>query len=90
MTSRLTYTVPEAADLLGISARGIYRAVTEGRLPSLRLGHRVLIPAQALQTWIAQGTYIPEPASTAIASPCVITRLESMPTRRPRRRILAD
>lgn len=90
MTNRLTYTVPEVADLLGLSARTIYRAVTEGRLPSIRLGHRVLIPAQALQTWIAQGTLMPEPARNVAAARVTQTRLNPIPIRRSRRRVLSD
>lgn len=45
---RLTLTVEEAAGLLGISRNLAYELVADGRLPSIRLGRRVLVPRQAL------------------------------------------
>lgn len=45
---RLTLTVEEAASLLGISRNLAYELVADGRLPSIRLGRRVLVPRQAL------------------------------------------
>lgn len=41
---RLTYTVDEAADLLGISRALAYEAVRRGEIPSLRIGRRILVP----------------------------------------------
>jgi excisionase family DNA binding protein len=40
---RRTLTVEEAAAVLGISRAGAYRLVSNGELPSIRLGARVLI-----------------------------------------------
>ena len=45
---RLTLTVDEAADLLGISRSLAYEVVRLGELPSLRLGRRILIPRRAI------------------------------------------
>ena len=45
---RLTLTVDEAADLLGISRSLAYELVRIGELPSLRLGRRILIPRRAI------------------------------------------
>ena len=90
MTSRLTYTVPEVAELLGISSRSIYRAVHSGTLPNIHLGQRVLIPAQALQAWIAQYTLVPITTYETTASHPVVAGPQVIPNRRPRRRILAD
>ena len=45
---RLTLTVEEAADLLGISRAFAYDLVARKRLPSLKLGRRLIIPRQAL------------------------------------------
>lgn len=39
-----TFTVPEAADELGISAWCYYQAVKRGELPAIRVGHRLLVP----------------------------------------------
>lgn len=49
MTERLTYTVMEAAKILGIGRDTAYRAVLEGQIPSIRIGKRLLIPKQALE-----------------------------------------
>ncbi len=45
---RLTYTVEEAAAVLGISRAFAYEAVHRGEIPHLRLGRRILIPRSAL------------------------------------------
>lgn len=44
--------VSEAAVLLNIGRGLCYQLVQEGRLPSIRLGRRVLISRQALETWV--------------------------------------
>jgi excisionase family DNA binding protein len=41
---RLTLTVEEAAELLGISRALAYEAVRRGEIPSLRIGRRILVP----------------------------------------------
>jgi excisionase family DNA binding protein len=45
---RLTYSVPEAAQVLGISRMGAYVAVRAGDIPSIRIGRRLLVPRAAL------------------------------------------
>jgi len=49
---RLTYTVPEAAAILGISRGLAYEMVHAGTLPALRLGSRILIPRAALEATV--------------------------------------
>ncbi len=45
MTSnRLTLTVTEAAELLGVSRATAYECVRTGDIPSIRLGGRILVP----------------------------------------------
>lgn len=41
---RLTYSVAEAADVLGISRASAYNLVRSGEIPSLTLGTRIVIP----------------------------------------------
>lgn len=48
MEQRLTLTVEEAAELLGISRAFAYSLVARNELPSLKLGRRVVIPRRAL------------------------------------------
>lgn len=40
---KLTYTVEEVADLLGVSRSAAYAAAARGELPTIRIGRRVLI-----------------------------------------------
>ncbi len=44
----LVLSVPEAAELLGISRTLAYELVVRGELPSIHLGRRVVVPRAAL------------------------------------------
>ena len=46
--SKLTMSVSEAADWLGISRAFAYELVARGEIPSIRLGRRVLVPTKRL------------------------------------------
>lgn len=48
-TKEIAVSVEEAARRLGIGQRNCYRAVADGRLPSLRFGRRLVIPVEALR-----------------------------------------
>ena len=52
-TEKLTLTVSEAAQALGLSRNSCYQAVETGTLPSLRIGKRILIPRFALERLLA-------------------------------------
>jgi len=41
---RLTYSVEEVAEVLGISRAFVYECVNRGEIPHLRIGRRILIP----------------------------------------------
>jgi excisionase family DNA binding protein len=45
---RLTWTITEAADLLGISRASAYEAAHRGELPVKVIGRRMLVPRVAL------------------------------------------
>ena len=49
---RLTLTVEEAADLLGIGRSLAYRLAGSGQLPTVRLGRRIVVPTEALSHWL--------------------------------------
>ena len=49
MPTKITYTVTEAAELLGISRSSAYECVRRGEIPSLTLGRRVVIPRRAFE-----------------------------------------
>jgi excisionase family DNA binding protein len=46
--NRVTLTVSEAAELLGISRSTAYECVRTGEIPSVTFGRRVLIPRHRL------------------------------------------
>ena len=49
---RLTFTVVEAAALLGIGRNSAYEAIKAGILPSVQIGRRILIPRAALEQFL--------------------------------------
>jgi excisionase family DNA binding protein len=46
---RPTITVPEAAEILGVSVDTAYRAARSGELPVVTLGRRMLVPTARLR-----------------------------------------
>lgn len=54
---KITYSVQEAAELLGISKSYAYQLVKEKKLPILNLGRRKVIPKAMLEAWIKENTY---------------------------------
>lgn len=53
--TRLTYSIQETADLLGISKALAYRLADAGELPVVRFGRRILVNAAALQAVVGRG-----------------------------------
>lgn len=54
-TEKSTYSVVEAARLLGLSRNSVYQAIDRGQLPSLKIGKRILIPKILLKR-LLEGT----------------------------------
>lgn len=54
MTRRaaLTYTIPQAADALGIGKMHCRQLIANGDLPALRIGRRIVIAKAALDRWV--------------------------------------
>ena len=52
--TRLTYTVAEAGELLGISRGSAYEAAKTGDIPVLKIGGRLLVPKAVLDRMLAQ------------------------------------
>ena len=44
-----TYSVREAAWVLGLARTATYRAIYRGEIPALRFGQRIVVPKDALQ-----------------------------------------
>jgi len=49
---KLAYSAAEAAQVLGVSEWTVRRMVSAGKLPSLRIERRLLIPAKRLAEWV--------------------------------------
>lgn len=57
--TRLTHTIPEVAELLGISTWLAYEMAKDGRLPTISAGRRRVVPRVALERMLA------DPAGTS-------------------------
>jgi len=51
---RLTLTVKETAQLLGLSRNSTYQGILTGEIPHLKVGKRILIPRVALEKLLAE------------------------------------
>ena len=51
-TSNVYRTVDDLARELGLSRQVVYRELRAGRIPSIRLGRRFVIPRTAVQEWL--------------------------------------
>jgi excisionase family DNA binding protein len=49
---RLTYTVEETAELIGVSLSATYKCIRRGELPCVHIGRRVLVPRRALESML--------------------------------------
>lgn len=67
--TRSTYSVAEAAQLLGISRGAAYALVRTGDIPALRMGGRWIIPKRRFHAWLD------DPTPAAAAAP----RLDHVP-----------
>lgn len=47
------YSIAQIAQVLGISLSTAYRRAREGELPAIRLGRRLLVPAQGIERLLA-------------------------------------
>ena len=50
--TRQTFTVTEAAEIIGVGRSTLYEFVKSGRVPSLRLGRRVVIPTHVIESML--------------------------------------
>lgn len=48
-TKKLTITVQEAANLLGLSRNSAYQGIATGEIPHIKVGKRILIPRVAFE-----------------------------------------
>ncbi len=50
---KITFTLKEASEALGVGKSTLYKALADGTLSAIKLGNRTLIPADALRAWLA-------------------------------------
>lgn len=53
---RMTLTVEEAAEILGVSRNSAYALARIGELPTIRLGRRLVVPKAALERLLASAS----------------------------------
>ena len=54
---KLTYSVNEAAELLGISRNAAYQAVKRNQIPNLKFGSRIVIPRVAIERMLLESSH---------------------------------
>ena len=52
LDNRLTLSVAETAQLIGIGKAAAYEAIRRGDIPSRRLGRRIIVPGTGLLEWL--------------------------------------
>jgi excisionase family DNA binding protein len=66
--TQLAYTIDEARKLMNVSISTIYREIKRGRIKVKKAGRKTLVPAESINTWLAElPDYIPPAASIAAA-----------------------
>ena len=53
MEEKIVYTADEVGEVLHLSMPSVYKAIRVGKIPSIKIGRRVLIPVHALKTMLA-------------------------------------
>lgn len=54
MSEKLTLSVEEAGEMLGISRQTAYELSRSVGFPKIRIGRRILVPLDQLKEWIAK------------------------------------
>ena len=52
--AKLTLSVPEAADILGVSPAKMYQIVRIQGFPTIQVGKRLLVSAKGLERWVEE------------------------------------
>jgi excisionase family DNA binding protein len=81
VAERLTVSVEEAGELLGISRGHAYELVRRNELPHLRLGRRLVVPLRPLMALIngTEGSRTPESDDAAFDQESIPSRAGSNP-----------
>lgn len=55
--TKLTLSVQEAAEMIGISKPTMYGLIRENEIPSIHVGKKIVIARQALLDWLSKGDH---------------------------------
>lgn len=55
VNAKVTLTIPEAAELIGICKPTMYEMVRAGKVRSVKVGKKILISRQSLMDWLKEG-----------------------------------
>lgn len=58
--AKKTYTITEAAQVIGISRSLAFRLAKEGKLPTIKLASKRLISITVLERWLEESTKMPK------------------------------
>ncbi len=53
--TKMTLSVREAAELIGISRPTMYQLIRENQIPSIHAGKKIMIARQAFMDWLSEG-----------------------------------
>ena len=53
--TKMTLSVREAAELIGISKPKMYELIHSNEIPSIHVGKKIVIARQALMNWLSEG-----------------------------------
>lgn len=56
--NKLTLSVTEAAEIIGLSPARMYQVVHQEGFPAVRIGKRIFVSAKGLEEWIDKNTGI--------------------------------
>lgn len=52
---KIAYNANEVSQLLGISKTSVYDLCRKGVIPSMQLGHRIVVPIKQFNIWLEKG-----------------------------------
>ena len=53
--TKLTLSVQEAAEQIGISKPKVYELIRSGEIPSIHIGKKIVVPRQPFLDWLSKG-----------------------------------
>ena len=50
---KLAFTINETANAIGVGRTKVYNLISEGKIPTIKIGKRTLVPADGLRAFMA-------------------------------------